>query len=251
MKSEPWIEGIIANTLELTANTKPLFRNRTDAGEQLAELVLKQDYQNPILMAVPMGGIPVALPLIRRLNQPLYFSFAAKIPFSRDSDYRFGMGAVAQGVVVLNDELVEVLKLSQPDYSPEQGILRATEKLEKTLGELREYILPMPDLEGKTAIIIDDGLATGYTGLAAVAPIKHLRPRRIVLASPIASNEACKRLEWNGIEYVACYKSEANAVLVDRFYSAFPEVSVSDVVKTISKNGLPSENPLRERCNTN
>ncbi|MBI2577044.1 hypothetical protein HYV84_07560 [Candidatus Woesearchaeota archaeon] len=238
MKSEPWIDSIIGHSLGLTANIQPLYRDRADAGEQLAELVLGQGYVNPVLIAVPMGGIPVALAMRDCLKQQLYFSFAAKIPFSEDSDYRFGMGAVAQGVVALNDELVEVLKLSKPDFSSEQGILRATEKLKRTMRELKEYTLPLPDLEGKTAILIDDGLATGYTALAAAFPLRLLRPRRLVVASPVMSDEACKRLEQNGIEYAACHKRGEPAILIDHFYSSFPKVSVSDAIKMVWQSRL-------------
>ncbi len=238
MKSEFEIGQLIDYTLRSTAHTKPLFKDRTDAGEQLTELILRQDYINPVFIAVPMGGIPVALPIRERFSERLYFSFAAKIPFSRDCDHRFGMGAVAPGMVFLNDEVVEVLKISNGNFSPDEGIKRAQEKLGKTMEGLRDYTLPLPDLEGKTAVIIDDGLATGYTALAAALSLRPLNPRHVVVASPVGSSESCKLLEKDGIECVVCYLRDEPAILIDRFYSSFQKVTGIDIIRLLGERLL-------------
>lgn len=128
MSSTNIIESLVKHSVGLAAEISPVFANRTDAGFKLADLLKHKNYKNPVLIAIPSGGVPVALPISERLGLPIHLAFAAKVRFSQDR--RFGIGAVSStGELILNQEMFEDLPLDVDVL--EQGI----EKAKLVIGE--------------------------------------------------------------------------------------------------------------------
>lgn len=164
-----------------------IFEDRAHAGELLAMRLQKYSRSpDAILLAIPSGGIPVALTIARALGIPLEVAVVrkAQIPWNPEA----GFGAVAwDGETVLNEPLMERLGLGRAAI--EGAISMAKAIVEDRLRRFRGD-RPFPDLRGKTAIIVDDGLASGFTMLAAVRAVRRMGPRAVVVAVPTASEEA-------------------------------------------------------------
>lgn len=225
MISEHFIEGLINESIKLVAETPPVFSDRTDAGKKLAEVLARETYLNPVIVTIPTGGIPVALPVQERLEAPLYLFFAAKIPFS--SDRRFGIGAITTSGPYLNDELIDLFASDEDRIK--SGLEYASEVMKRNMAVLGDHALSLPDLEGKTAILVDDGISTGYTALAAATSLKFLHAQRVIVASPVAHANSLSRLLSEGFEYVVVHKSDSPGFIVDKFYHAFPDLSPAQV----------------------
>lgn len=235
MKIERFIEKSIEYSIERAASIQPVFDDRTHGGQAIAELIEEKGYSDPVIFAIPTGGVPVALPIKRKLDVPLLFAASSKIPISKDT--RFGAGAMASEVVVWDRDLLDIFGLSETDQTLQSGIRYAASRIEQARREL--VYGDTPRLENKTAIlVVDDGIATGYTTLAAALSLKYLSPRSIVIASPVASETGCKLLTSHGFEYIVSYISSASPLLIDNLYRSFPQLSFSDVRSMIEGDGL-------------
>lgn len=168
-------------------NREGVFRDRLDAGKELSNHILEhRKIEDTVVCAIPAGGVPVGLEIALALKAPLMVGVVRKvqIPWNPEA----GFGAVTwDGRVFLNEELLSHLNLSQ--YEIDAAIERTRENVQERLSIfLGEGILP--SIEGKSVIITDDGLASGYTMLAAVDSIKSLAPREIIVAVPTGSKSA-------------------------------------------------------------
>lgn len=226
MSAERLIEGAVRYSRELAAEIQPVFTDREQAGKQLAAVLSKRQFPNPVLFAIPKGGVPVALPIQRELTSSLHFLLAAKIPVADDE--RFGFGAVTQQGTFINTDLTEMFSMDEQNPLLHRGIQRAKEALVENEGLIRNDQFP-PNFRGATAIIIDDGISTGYTTEAAASLLVPLEPSRIVIAAPIASRQGFDHLRSLGLETVAVHVSEGPGFLVDSFYQSFPDLSVKEV----------------------
>ena len=181
------------------------FSDRREAGRILADK-LKHYANRPdvIVLALPRGGVPVAYEVARALNAPLDIFVVRKLGVPGYEE--FAMGAVATGGVrVLNEELVR--RLGLPDYVVESVTARELEELAR-----RERLYrggrPAPDVKGRTVILVDDGLATGSTMLAAIEALKKLQPAKIVVAVPTASPETCEQMRAKADEVICAITPE-------------------------------------------
>jgi putative phosphoribosyl transferase len=157
------------------------FRDRYEAGEFLAEqLTAYVDKPNVIVLALPRGGVPVAARVARRLNAPLDVFVVRKLGLPGHPE--LAMGAIATGGVrVLNSDVVDSLRIS--DEVIEAVTANEQRELERRERSYRDD-LPPPEVEGKIVIIVDDGIATGSTMVAAIAALRQLGAGRIVVAAP-------------------------------------------------------------------
>lgn len=164
-----------------------VFEDRTDAGRHLAATLSSMEtLAEPVVCAIPAGGVPLGLEVARALKAPLRMAVVRKVqvPWNPEA----GFGAVTwDGRVFLNRPLLAGLNLRDAEVSAAVAKARKNveERLEKFSGGRQE-----PDLEGRVAILIDDGLATGYTMLAAVEAARAESPRRVVVAVPTGSLHA-------------------------------------------------------------
>ena len=164
-----------------------VFRDRSHAGKMLAEFIREHaQLEDAILFAIPAGGIPVAYEISKILKIPMDLLIVRKIQVPWDPEA--GFGAVTwDGEAILNQELVEYLGLTS------EMIEKAVEKtMEVVQARVRKFRggKPMPDVKGRVAILVDDGLATGYTMLAAIKSLRKRNPKKIMVAVPTASINA-------------------------------------------------------------
>ncbi len=201
------------------------FEDREDAGRQLAGRLAGYGDEDPVVLALPRGGVPVGYEVARSLGAPLDVFIARKLGAPRRPE--LGIGAVAQGGVrVLNERAVELLKI--PEEYIERVTARETAEIERRLHLLRGE-RPEPEVRGRTAILVDDGLATGVTARAAVEALKRRAPRRLVLAVPVCAAETAETLRPE-VDDLVCLKEPSNFVAVGLWYRDFAQVEDGEVV---------------------
>jgi predicted phosphoribosyltransferase len=190
---------VAANLIELAEyrDRVGIFRDRTHAGEILAGMLTAAAPDNAIVLAVPAGGVPVGHAVARRLNLSLDLLVVSKITLPWDSEA--GYGAVAfDGTVRINEALLRRLRLSREEV--EQGISRTREKVGR-----RQVVLrggrPLPDLTERPVIVVDDGLASGYTMSVGVEALRKSGAAKIMVAVPTGHLDSVERLarETEGI----------------------------------------------------
>lgn len=169
------------------------FKDRVEAGRVLAEM-LESEYksaQDAFVLSIPSGGVPVGLQVMRRLHLRFDLIIARKIPIPHNPEA--GYGAVTlEGGVFLNEELVSRLGLKSSQI--DKQISRLKKELQERQALFRGK-KPFPDLSGKTAILVDDGLASGYTMMASVHSVKNMGAEEIVIAVPTGPTETIKKID--------------------------------------------------------
>jgi putative phosphoribosyl transferase len=208
-----------------------VFRDRTDAGRVLAEqLAAYADRPDVIVLALPRGGVPVGYEVAQALHAPLDVFLVRKLGVPGHEE--LAMGAVATGGVrVLNEQVVRALRI------PDQVIdAVARWELEELARRERLYRgdRPPPDVRGRTAILIDDGLATGATMLAAVRALRQQHPERIVVAVPIASRDTCELLR-DEVDDVICAATPDPFYAVGLWYENFEQLTDEEVRELLAR----------------
>jgi len=168
------------------------FFDRTSAGKELgAALSGYADRQDVVLLALPRGGVPVAAEVARALRLPLDVMLVRKLGVPGQEE--LAMGAISIGdVCVLNEFIIGQLNLCQADV--DHALVREQAEL-KRRNQLYRGGRPMPKLDNKAVIVIDDGLATGATMQAAISALKQLHAREIIVATPVGATETCSKIE--------------------------------------------------------
>lgn len=158
----------------------PVFRDRTHAGETLAGMVEHLEFSDPIVLAIPAGGLPVASTMTEELGWPLDVAVVSKItlPWNTEAGY----GAVAfDGTLRLNEAMIDRSGLSDDEVGA--GIESTRRKVASRVARLREG-WPALDLRARAAILVDDGLASGFTMRVAIEAVRKLDPGSITIATP-------------------------------------------------------------------
>jgi predicted phosphoribosyltransferase len=212
-----------------------LYRDRHDAGEKLADAL--EDLRgtpNLLVLALPRGGVPVAEAVARRLGAPLDAFVVRKIGYPGHEE--FAMGAVASGGIVLVNPAVAG-QLSEETF---RGALeRAVRELNERERSYRG-VRPPAQIEGRTIVLVDDGLATGATMRAAVEAIRRRRPERIIVAVPIASPEACEALARE-VDRVVCAATPEPFHAVGLWYEDFSPTTDDEVRHILASAGSSRE----------
>lgn len=175
----------------LYAREQALFENRYDAGQQLAERLLQYKGQPVVVLAIPNGGAPVGMQIALALEADLDVVISRKLPLPLNPEA--GFGAVADdGNPILNEQAVADAGLTPHQVNYQINQVRAVIRQRSLLYRKDR---PLTVLTGKTAIIVDDGLASGFTMLAAVESVRRRKPEEIVAAVPVASLAALERVK--------------------------------------------------------
>jgi putative phosphoribosyl transferase len=201
------------------------FRDRSEAGELLAEKLAKYANRPDVLvLALPRGGVPVAAQVAKKLNAPLDVFVVRKLGLPGHPE--LAMGAIATGGVrVLNGEVIDPLGI--PDNVIEAVTAQEQQELERRERAYRDD-LPPPEVEGKTVILVDDGIATGSTMIAAVAALRQLEADRIVVAAPTIAPSTYDYLRRTADEVVAVIVPEEFHG-VGQWYEAFSQTTDEEV----------------------
>jgi predicted phosphoribosyltransferase len=202
-----------------------LFRDRKDAGQLLAGLLEEhRGRDDVVVLALPRGGVPVAYEVATALGAPLDVFLVRKLGVPGREE--LAMGAIASGgVVVLNDDVIRGLGVSPEDI--ERVAEREGRELVRREQLYRER-RPMPNVSGKTVIIVDDGLATGASMRAAIQALRRLRPLRTVVAVPAAPAPTCRELAGE-VDEVVCATTPSPFFAVGASYWNFDQTADDEV----------------------
>jgi putative phosphoribosyl transferase len=210
----------------------PRFRDRREAGRALADGLEDVREASPVVLGIPRGGVVVAHEVATLLGAPFDVLIVRKLGYPRHEEAGFG-ALGEEGVLV--PEYLASLSPGDPGYEVFQQVAAAKRaEIEERVEAYRGGRQRVP-IEGKTAIVIDDGIATGYTFAAALALTRKLKPRRLIAAAPVASAE--------GAELVRGYCDELRAVgiadsghffAVSLYYEEFMQVSDDQVIELLA-----------------
>ena len=208
-----------------------LFEDRRDAGRRLAERLASYAEERPVVFALPRGGVPVGAEVSRSLGAPLEVIVSRKL--GAPGQPEFGIGAVTPGGVrVLNERAVRALGIEE-DYL-EMVSTRELAEAERRLRLFRGEGRPYPDLEGRTAILVDDGLATGVTARASLLALRRMNPQRLVLAVPVCAVQTAELLRPETDELI-CLLAPADLEAVGLWYRNFEQTSDEEVVRLLEQ----------------
>lgn len=208
------------------------FADRTDAGRQLGERLLPFAYENPLVIGLPRGGIPVAREVALALHAPLDFLAVRKLGAPHNPEY--GIGAVAEsGVRLIDAEAIAILGLGNDVVDAIAA--RETAEVERRAMLYRDDSAPL-NVKGHTAIVVDDGVATGVTDAAALRALRRRGPRRLILAVPVCPPDSARRLREDADELIAL-QQPSSFFGVGQFYEDFAQISDEEVVSSLVELG--------------
>jgi putative phosphoribosyl transferase len=193
-----------------------MYKDRKEAGEKLSELLMKYRDEDAVLLAIPRGGVPVAYEVARRTGLPLDVIVVKKIGHPYNPEY--AVGAASVNSTYINPDNIRGVPQSYLDEQKE----RKQREAEATYRELRGDASPL-DLEGRTAILVDDGVATGSTIKMAITVARNLGAEKVVVAVPVGSVEAIKMLRREADE-VICPLEPTVFYAIGQFYEDFSQV---------------------------
>ena len=212
------------------------FRDRAEAGQRLARALADLDLESPVVLALPRGGVPVGLEVARLLQAPLDVLVARKI--GAPGQPELGIGAIAEGGgIVMDGEAVRALGVSDALF--DRLAEAARDELDRRVQRYRGG-RPLPTLEGRDVVLVDDGLATGVTAEAALHALRGRRPHRVVLSVPVGAPETVARLRDLAVE-VVCIEEPSPFGSVGRFYERFDQTSDDEVMGLLAESADWSE----------
>ncbi len=215
-----------------------IFENREEAGERLAELLKDRIHpeDRPIVLAIPRGGIPVAYKVSEKLRIPMSVVVVRKLglPWNEEA----GFGAIdSEGSTYLDEELVNYAKLSADTISE-----IAKRELEELKNREKKFLPEgYPDLSGREVIVVDDGVATGYTAIASAGFAKKRGAKRVIIAVPVCPKDSPKRFKEYADEFLCYHPSGEISFAVGMFYKDFHQLTdeeAKDYIRKAKEKGL-------------
>lgn len=212
--------------------TEPLFPNRIEAGKILAKKLHHYADRNEVLiLAIPRGGVPVAFAVSQALNVPLDIVLVRKLGLPGREE--FAMGAIASdGIELLNKDLIDTLRITPSAVDK----IRAEQLQElKRCEAAYRGDLNWPRHKAECFILIDDGLATGYSMRVAIEATKHLDAKKIVVAVPVAAKDTVRDIA-NFVDEIICVSTPEPFIAVGKWYKDFNQVCDEEVHRLLKKS---------------
>jgi putative phosphoribosyl transferase len=207
------------------------FRDRAEAGRLLARRLRSYAGRDDVVvLALPRGGVPVAYEVANELGAPLGVFMVRKLGVPGQEE--LAMGAIASGgVLVLNERLIQALGLDRKEL--ERAVAQEAREIERREAAYDGERGP-PDLDGKTVILVDDGLATGSTMRAAALAVRQLNPARVIVAVPVAAEETCDAFR-DIVDEVVCEVTPKPFQAVGLWYEDFSQTSDDEVRELLER----------------
>lgn len=219
--------------LEGMSDWEMVFRNRTEAGKILAGQLRKYQGRNALVLALPRGGVPVGREVASALNAELDVVITRKIGAPGNPELAIG-AVTSDGTILLNEPLISSLGLGK-DFI-DLKVKRAEEEIQEYIRRYRGE-RPIPKVADRVVLIVDDGIATGYTVLAAAEAILRKRPEELIIAVPVAPRESVYELERATGCQVVTVSRPTFFVAVGQFYEDFKQVSDEEVRSALEDYG--------------
>lgn len=214
------------------------FRDRRDAGRRLAASLEHLRGERPVIVGIPRGGVPVAAEVASALQAPLDVTVVRKVGAPQNPEY--AIGALAEGGVrVFSDAAVRAVRLS--DRELDALAMHAERELSRRLARYRGARAPLA-LRGRTAILIDDGLATGRSALAAVRSLRGRGAARVILAVPVAAPESVRLLRGDA-DAVVCVHEPEDLWAVGYWYEDFLPTTEEEVIAWLDRHRQSPPDP--------
>jgi putative phosphoribosyl transferase len=219
-----------------------LFEDRAEAGRRLAAALQRFNDQNVVVLALPRGGVPVAAEIAAALHAPLDLILVRKIGVPIQPE--LAMGAVVDGAaphVVRNEDVIRLADISEEEFAAvrDRELLEIERRRRKYLGTRARA-----DVAGRVAIVVDDGIATGATTRAALQAVRSRRPKRLVLAVPVAPTSTLGEFELhNEADEIVCLEDYEPFGAIGFYYRNFDQVGDQEVTDILSR--FPAEPSLQ------
>ena len=210
-----------------------MFRNREDAGQQLAERLLHLRDSNPFIFGLPRGGVVVAAQVAEALGATLDVMVVRKL--GAPGRPELALGAITVGDdphLTLNQDLIDLISVSDEYLQMEMETQR--EEVKRRNDRFRKG-RPAANVEGRTTIIVDDGIATGATVLAGIMGLKDRKPMRLILAVPVAAPDSLEKLSQY-VDEVVCLYAPTNFMSVGVFYGDFHQTTDDQVMELLERS---------------
>ena len=213
------------------SSAEPIFENRFDAGRQLAERLYEYASKSVIVLGIPNGGVAVALSVALALDAELDLVITRKIPLPLSPEGGFG-SITDDGTTILNEDIVKQTGLTQPQINYQVSQVRAEIRNRSLL-----YHKDRPPLSvtGKTVILVDDGLASGYTMRAAIASLRHRNPEKIVAAVPVGPEHIVEEIRKVADRLVICKVGTESTFYVADYYRYWHDITDSEVLQSLKE----------------
>ncbi len=213
-----------------------IYQNRSDAGKRLSRELAGYRSQDPLILALPRGGVGVAAEIARALDAPLDLILVRKLGVPMQPE--LAMGAVVDGAepyVVCNEDVLALIAISEEEFG--QVCERELAEIERR----RKLYLkdrPRADIKDRVAIVVDDGIATGATTRAALQAIRKRSPRKLVLAVPVAPTSTLEELSGEADDIV-CLQRHEPFYAIGLYYADFHQVTDKEVIDILSQVRAP------------
>jgi predicted phosphoribosyltransferase len=218
------------------------FKNRSEAGKKLAAALAHYKDQQPVILALPRGGVPVAVEVATALNAPLDLILVRKIgvPFQPE----LAMGAVVDGgapIIVRNEDVIRLAGVDEADFKAvcDNELAEIERRRRLYLGN-RDRV----DVKGRVTIVIDDGIATGATTRAALRATRMRSPKKLILAVPVAPTDTVATMREE-VDEVVCLEDYEDFGAIGFYYSDFRQVSDDEVIEMLRR--VPAQKPEETR----
>jgi putative phosphoribosyl transferase len=208
-----------------------MFKDRHDAGKRLADKLSSLRGDKAVVLAVPRGGVPVGYEIANRIDALFDLIIPRKLPIPWNPEAGFG-AVTPDGTMVLNEELLPYIQLKPEEISTiKDRVLEEVRRRIKTYRGNR----PLPDIKGKTVIVVDDGLASGYTMIAAIRALKKYGTKKVIVAVPVSPSSAIEKVRRESVDVVCLHEQPEGPFAVASYYDDFSDLSDEEVISLLEE----------------
>ena len=212
-------------------SAEPLFENRYDAGRKLADKLYEYTNKGVVVLGIPNGGVAVALGVALGLNADLDLVISRKIPLPLSPEGGFG-SVTDNGTTIFDEEIIKKAGLSQSQINYQVNQVRSDIRHRSLLYHSDR---PPVSITGRTVIVVDDGLASGYTMRAAVESLRHRSPRKIIAAVPVGPEPAIEVLKKVADRVVTCAAGQESRFYIADYYRSWHDITDAEVLHCLKE----------------